>query len=93
VLLLGLGPILFPVCLVLINTRTRSHTGSVALSGFAQAIGYSVGAFGPLIVGVLHDATGGWTLPLVFLLATTLAAIFGAVVLSKPAFVEDQLAR
>ena len=93
VLLLGLGPILFPVCLVLINTRTRSHTGSVALSGFAQAIGYSVGAFGPLIVGVLHDATGGSTLPLVFLLATTLAAIFGAVVLSKPAFVEDQLAR
>ena len=93
VLLLGLGPILFPVCLVLINTRTRSHTGSVALSGFTQAIGYSVGAFGPLIVGVLHDATGGWTLPLVFLLATTLAAIFGAVVLSKPAFVEDQLAR
>jgi CP family cyanate transporter-like MFS transporter len=93
VLLLGLGPILFPVCLVLINTRTRSHTGSVALSGFAQAIGYSVGAFGPLIVGVLHDATGGWSIPLVFLLATTLAAIFGAVVLSKPAFVEDQLAR
>jgi len=93
VLLLGLGPILFPVCLVLINTRTRTHTGSVALSGFAQAIGYSVGAFGPLIVGMLHDASGGWSIPLTFLLATTLAAIFGAVVLSKPAFVEDELAR
>jgi len=93
VLLIGLGPILFPVCLVLINTRTRSHTGSVALSGFAQGIGYTIGALGPLLVGVLHDASGGWTLPLSFLFATSFVAIVGAVVLSRPGLVEDQLAR
>jgi CP family cyanate transporter-like MFS transporter len=93
VLLIGLGPILFPVCLVLINIRTRSHTGSVALSGFAQGIGYTVGALGPLLVGVLHDASGGWTLPLSFLFATSLVAVVGAVVLSRPGLVEDQLAR
>lgn len=94
VLFAGMGPILFPVCLVLINTRTRTHTGSVALSGFAQAVGYTVGALlGPLLVGVLHDATGGWTVPLVFLLVVSLAGIFGAVVLSRPGFVEDQLRR
>jgi len=93
VLLIGLGPILFPVCLVLINIRTRSHTGSVALSGFAQGIGYTVGALGPLLVGVLHDASGGWTLPLSFLLVTSFVAIAGAVVLSRPGLVEDQLAR
>ena len=93
VVLIGMGPILFPVCLVLINTRTRTHTGSVALSGFAQGVGYTIGAFGPLLVGVLHDATGGWTVPLVFLLATAVVAILGAVVLSKPGYVEDQLAR
>ena len=93
VLLIGLGPILFPVCLVLINTRTRTHTGSVALSGFAQGIGYTIGALGPLLVGVLHDASGGWTLPLSFLFATSFVAIVGAVVLSRPGLVEDQLAR
>jgi CP family cyanate transporter-like MFS transporter len=93
VLFAGLGPILFPVCLVLINTRTRTHTGSVALSGFAQGIGYTAGAFGPLLLGVLHDATGGWTLPLVFLLAVSLGAIVSAVILARPAFVEDELAR
>ena len=93
VLLIGLGPILFPVCLVLINIRTRTHTGSVALSGFAQGIGYTIGALGPLLVGVLHDASGGWTLPLSFLLATSFVAIVGAVVLSRPGLVEDQLAR
>ena len=93
VIFAGMGPILFPVCLVLINTRTRTHTGSVALSGFAQAVGYTIGAFGPLLVGVLHDATGGWTVPLVFLLVTSLAGLYGAVVLARPGFVEDQLRR
>jgi CP family cyanate transporter-like MFS transporter len=93
VVLIGLGPVLFPVCLVLFNTRTRSHVGSVAVSGFAQGIGYTVGAFGPLLVGVLHDASGGWTVPLLFLLATSLLGVWGAVVLARPAFIEDELAR
>ena len=93
VIFAGMGPILFPVCLVLINTRTRTHTGSVALSGFAQAVGYTIGAFGPLLVGVLHDATDGWTVPLVFLLVISLAGLFGAVVLGRPGIVEDQLKR
>jgi CP family cyanate transporter-like MFS transporter len=93
VLLAGAGPILFPICLVLINKRTRTHTGAVALSGFAQGIGYTIGAFGPLLVGVLHDATGGWTVPLTFLLVLSLVGIYGAVVLSRPGMVEDQLKR
>ncbi|MCU1423985.1 MAG: transporter permease, partial [Microbacteriaceae bacterium] len=93
VLLIGLGPILFPVCLVLINTRTRSHVGAVALSGFAQTIGYTIGATGPLLVGVLHEMSGGWTVPLIFLLITTLAGIVGAVFLARPGFVEDELDR
>ena len=93
VLLAGAGPILFPICLVLINKRTRTHTGAVALSGFAQGIGYTVGAFGPLLVGLLHDATGGWTLPLGFLLVVSLVGLYGAVVLGRAGFVEDQLRR
>ena len=91
VILIGFGPILFPVCLVLINSRTRTHGGSVALSGFAQGIGYTVGALGPLVVGVLHDVSGGWTLPLVFLLATALAGIGAAIALRSRKFVEDEL--
>jgi len=38
------------------------------LSAMAQSIGYTICAFGPLSVGVLHDVTGSWTLPLVLLL-------------------------
>lgn len=92
VLLIGSGPIVFPLCLVLINLRTRSHEGSIALSGFVQGIAYALGALGPLLIGVLHDVSGGWTVPLAFLLATTLLTLVSAVMLAKPGFVEDELA-
>ncbi|MFD9701612.1 CynX/NimT family MFS transporter [Lentzea sp. NPDC059081] len=93
VLLIGSGSILFPICLVLINDRTRTHDGTVALSGFAQGIAYGMGALGPLLVGLLRDLSGGWTVPLLFLLAVILVTAVPAVTLAKPAFVEDELAR
>jgi MFS transporter, CP family, cyanate transporter len=92
VLLIGSGSILFPVNLVLINVRTRSPGGTVALSGFAQGVAYGLGALGPLVVGLLHDVSGGWTLPLLFLLAVALVTTIPAITLARPAFVEDELA-
>ncbi|MBT0768607.1 MFS transporter [Kineosporia sp. J2-2] len=92
VLLIGSGSILFPVSLVLINVRTRTPGGTVALSGFAQGVAYALGALGPLVVGLLHDVNGGWTLPLLFLLAVALVAAVPAITLARPTFVEDELA-
>ena len=92
VLLIGSGQILFPVSLVLINARTRGHAGSVALSGFAQATAYTIGACGPLIVGVLHDVSHGWTAPLAFLLAVSFAGVIAGVILGRHGYVEDELA-
>lgn len=93
VVLIGAGPLLFPACLTLFNLRTRSHDGSVALSGFAQAIGYAIGALGPLLVGVLHTLSGGWVLPILLLIATALACAIPGARLAKAVFVEDQLVR
>ncbi len=87
--LAGLGPLLFPLCLVLINVRTRTHAGSVALSGFTQGLGYTLGALGPLAVGVLHQVTGSWTLALLVLTATVLAAAIAGAVVARPRFLED----
>ncbi|MBW8872990.1 MAG: MFS transporter, partial [Leifsonia sp.] len=87
--LAGLGPLLFPLCLVLINMRTRTHAGSVALSGFTQGLGYTLGALGPLAVGVLHQLTGSWTLPLVVLTGTALAAAVAGAVAARPRYLED----
>ncbi len=91
VALVGAGPLLFPACLTLINLRSRSHEGSVALSGFVQGIGYSIGALGPLLVGILHSVTGSWTAPLILLLATVLACAVPAVLVGRRTFVEDEL--
>ncbi|WP_341952291.1 MFS transporter [Salinibacterium sp. TMP30] len=91
VALAGIGTILFPLCLVLINLRTRSHEGSAALSGFVQSVAYSVAALGPFAVALVRELTGGWVWPLMFLLFTSLLALVSAVMLSRPSFVEDEL--
>lgn len=49
--------------------RTRDSAGAADLSSMAQTVGYALAALGPLLLGVLHDVSGGWTAPLVFLIA------------------------
>lgn len=90
--LCGVGQIIFPACLALINLRTRTHDGSIALSGFVQAIGYLIAALGPLMVGVLHDVTGGWVASLALMSGASVLFIYFGIVLRKPRFVEDELA-
>jgi CP family cyanate transporter-like MFS transporter len=87
----GLGPLLFPLALVLINLRTRTHAGSVALSGFVQGLGYVLGALGPLVVALLHATTGDWQWPIVFLLATTVMGVVAGLMVARPVILEDQL--
>jgi len=89
VLLAGLGPILFPVALVLINLRTRTQRGSVVLSGFAQGFGYVIGALGPLLFGLVHETTGSWHGPLLMLLVPIAAASVAGVYLARPHMLED----
>jgi CP family cyanate transporter-like MFS transporter len=93
VVLAGLGPLVFPLSLVLINLRTRTHEGAVALSGFTQGIGYVLGALGPLVVGVLHELSHGWLWPIVFLLIVAAAAAFAGAVIARPVVLEDHVAR
>jgi len=90
VCLAGLGGLLFPLALVLINARTRTHEGSVALSGFAQGVGYTIASAGPLLFGVLHDLSGGWFWPLVFLVLVALAPIAAGIVLAGSRMIEDE---
>lgn len=86
----GIGPLMFPLTLVLINLRTRTHEGAVALSGFVQGIGYGIAAIGPLLVGLFHDVSGSWTWPILFLLATVVAMVWCGIVSSRPVVLEDE---
>lgn len=86
----GIGPLLFPLSLVLVNLRTRTHEGAVALSGFVQSVGYLMVAVGPFAVGLLHDVTGGWLWPLLFLLGSAVPAAIAGLVASRPRYLEDE---
>jgi CP family cyanate transporter-like MFS transporter len=41
----------------------------------ALSVGYLVAAAGPWLLGVAHDATGGWTVPLALLIAITVSEL------------------
>ncbi|MGA4692617.1 CynX/NimT family MFS transporter [Rhodococcus sp. AB351] len=89
IVLLGLGPSTFPMALTLINLRSRSHAGSAALSGFTQGVGYTVACLGPLLFGVFHDLTSGWTASFAFMTVAVAVLVTGAYQACKPRVVED----
>lgn len=49
--------------------RAPEPVTAASLSAFAQGIGYLIASVGPLVIGLLHNATGGWTVPGLVLLA------------------------
>jgi CP family cyanate transporter-like MFS transporter len=87
----GVATVTFPLILTLIGLRARTPEGTAALSAFTQSTGYLVAALGPFLLGVVHDASGGWTWPLVLLLALALPLFPLAAYVSRPVLVEDQL--
>jgi len=89
---LGIGTCTFPFILTLIGLRARTPAGTAALSGFTQSVGYLISVVGPFGIGLLHEATGGWTVPLSTLLALTVPQYLVGLIASRPAYLEDQLA-
>jgi MFS transporter, CP family, cyanate transporter len=63
-LLLGLGQgATLGLSIFLTMARAPNPATAASLSGFAQGAGYLVASTGPLFVGLLHSATGGWAIP------------------------------
>jgi CP family cyanate transporter-like MFS transporter len=90
-LLVGVGCCVFPVVLTLIGLRAHTPDGTAALSGFTQSLGYLLAAVGPFAVGLVYDATGGWTAPLWMLIVLVLPLLAVGAYAGRPAFLEDQL--
>ncbi|MGN0064275.1 MAG: CynX/NimT family MFS transporter [Nocardioides sp.] len=89
----GTGACTFPLILTMIGLRSRTPSGTAALSGFTQSAGYLLAAVGPFAVGALYDATGGWTVPLWFLLLLCVPQFLVGLYAARPVYVEDELAR
>ncbi|MFG6492637.1 hypothetical protein [Microbacterium sp. P03] len=75
--------------LVLLSLRSRTHEGAVALSGFVQSVGYAITATIPLLFGLLHDATDGWTLPLGLLALVILIGIPASFIVARGGTIES----
>jgi len=64
--------------------RAPDPATAASLSAMAQAVGYLLASAGPLEVGLLHSATGSWTLPMVVLLALTIALLAAGLMAARP---------
>jgi MFS transporter, CP family, cyanate transporter len=87
-ILLGIGMGAFPLALVLIGLRALTSEGTAKLSSLAQGAGYLLAASGPVAIGVLHDATGSWTPPLLVLLALLVPQVGCGLVAGRPGHVD-----
>ncbi|MFL0579730.1 MFS transporter [Dietzia sp. 179-F 9C3 NHS] len=90
IVLVGVGPSTFPLCLTLINLRTRTAAGSAALSGFSQGVGYTVASLGPIVFGALFSRVGLGA-GLAFLLGVLAVMTVVSRVACRPRMLEDTL--
>jgi CP family cyanate transporter-like MFS transporter len=69
------------VIFIAVVRRSRGTTDSRRMSTMVQGGGYLVAATGPLVIGAVQEASGGWTVPLL----VTLGAVTGMAVAGAPA--------
>jgi len=66
------------LALTMFGLRASTSHQTVALSGMAQSIGYLMSAVVPVVLGLVHDLTHSWSLPLLLMVVSSLLhAVFG----------------
>ena len=74
---IGAGTLFF-LALAFFSLRAADPRSSASLAGMGQSIGYLFAAVGPVAIGALHDATGGWRVPLAVLVGVAAVhTVFG----------------
>ncbi len=82
---LGLGAgAAFALAIMLMVLRSADGAVAAGLSSMAQAFGYTMAAFGPLLVGLLHARTGDWSGAEALFVAAGLAAAAAGVLAGRP---------
>jgi CP family cyanate transporter-like MFS transporter len=64
--------------------RAPDAMAAASLSSLAQAVGYLLASAGPLEVGLLHSATGSWTVPLAVLFGLTAILLPAGLLAARP---------
>ncbi|WP_040434691.1 MFS transporter [Schaalia vaccimaxillae] len=92
VTLLAIGGFSFPLAVALIPARSRSANIAARLSGMVQPGAYLLAAIGPVVVGVLLEATGSTALVLGLLAVSGGAMGIVGYRAAKPSYIDDELA-
>ncbi|MCG7386498.1 MFS transporter [Paenibacillus sp. ACRRY] len=69
--------------------RTSDARQAAGLSGMAQSFGYMLAAGGPLLFGLIHDWTHGWTIPLLLQVALAIVLLITGIMASKNRLIGD----
>ncbi|MEQ6900307.1 MFS transporter [Nocardioides sp. YIM 152588] len=91
--LLGFGGGAFTWSLAMVARHSRTPQGTSQLSALTQGVGYLGASAATFGAGLLHDATGSWTAPVVVMAAlAVLIGVFGAAI-ARGGSIEEALAR
>lgn len=91
--LVAVGMGTFSMVLALIGLRARTPETVSALSTVTQSWGYVIAGSGPLLVGVLRGATGGYTGMFVTVLAAVAVLAVVGWISTRQVFVDDEVDR
>lgn len=84
-LLLGAGQNAALGLAVFFTAARAPHAAAAAsLSALAQSVGYLLASAGPLEVGLLHSATGSWTVPVMVLFAFNAVLLVAGILAARP---------
>jgi CP family cyanate transporter-like MFS transporter len=89
--LIGVASTSFPLALIMIGLRARTEGGVAQLSAFAQCVGYLLAVPGPILVGFLHQDTGGWTVPIAFMAALLIPQTISGLLAGRNRVIEDEI--
>lgn len=79
----------FSLSMMFFTLRTKDGYEASELSGMAQSFGYLLAACGPVIFGGMHDLTGGWTTPLIFLSIIAVILCISGVLAGRDVVIEN----
>jgi MFS transporter, CP family, cyanate transporter len=72
------------LAITLFGLRVVTATQSVALSGMAQSVGYTMAAVTPILIGLLHDLTHQWIVPLLLLIGLAALQLWMGYLAGRP---------
>jgi len=88
ILVSRIGDCFFPFVITMINLRTTSTRGSIAMSGFIQPVAYAIAIVGPWGFGAMQAATGSYQLPMLVIVALLPIQLIAGIVVAKAKPVE-----